>query len=262
MSVRVVAVDWSGAKRGAARRIWAAEFVDGKPTELVSGKNRDQIVDYLVSSCATIPQTVIGLDFAFSFPEWFVRKQSCADVKGLWETVGRCGEGWLSACTHPFWGRPGKKRPTLPEDQHYRHTELVVRDVARIRPKSVFQTNGAGAVGTGSIRGMPSLQRLRIAGFSIWPFDEMRWPRVVEIWPRSLTGPITKSSAQERKIYVTERYSYLPQEWRGAAEKSEDAFDAIVSACVMNKYCGQLAALQRTDHSTTMIEGTIWEPHS
>src|SRR6202012_1913196 len=39
-----------------------------------------------------------------------------------------------------------------------------------ITAKSPFQIGGSGSVGTGSLRAMPALLRLREAGFRVWPF--------------------------------------------------------------------------------------------
>ena len=58
----------------------------------------------------------------------------------------------------------------------------------------MFQIGGAGAVGTGSIRGMPHLLTLADSGFTIWPFVSGGLPTVVEIYPRALTGPVNKGS--------------------------------------------------------------------
>jgi hypothetical protein len=66
-----------------------------------------------------------------------------------------------------------------------------------VRAKSIFQIGGAGAVGTGSVRGMPHLLTLAKNGFGIWPFSE-GWPRVVEIYPRALTGPLNKGHERTR----------------------------------------------------------------
>src|ERR1035438_6219537 len=44
--------------------------------------------------------------------------------------------------------------------------------VKGIAPKSPFQIGGAGAVGTGTLRGIPELERLHEAGFRVWPFEE------------------------------------------------------------------------------------------
>ena len=58
--------------------------------------------------------------------------------------------------------------------------------VRGIAPKSVFQIGGAGSVGTASLRGMPVLQRLREAGFAVWPFD--RPERSGRWWWRCIRG--------------------------------------------------------------------------
>src|SRR5947207_2673911 len=82
------------------------------------------------------------------------------------------------------------RRPTL--EEHLRRTDRDVPGIGGIRPKSVFQIGGAGAVGTGSIRGMSLLKRLSDAGFAVWPFDSAQFPLVVEIYPRLLTGSVKK----------------------------------------------------------------------
>jgi hypothetical protein len=51
--------------------------------------------------------------------------------------------------------------------------------------KSVFQIGGAGAVGTGSVRGMPLLAALSADGFSVWPFEDASERMVIEIYPRT-----------------------------------------------------------------------------
>ena len=43
--------------------------------------------------------------------------------------------------------------------------------VPGLSPKSIFQLAGPGAVGPGSLRGMPLLTTLRDRGFAVWPFD-------------------------------------------------------------------------------------------
>jgi hypothetical protein len=63
------------------------------------------------------------------------------------------GKDLLAACEPPFWGRPGKPNPHSKEQLCWR-TDL--KDGLG-GEKSVFQIGGAGAVGTGSIRGMPHL---------------------------------------------------------------------------------------------------------
>jgi hypothetical protein len=176
----------------------------------------------------------------------------------LWDLVARHGEEWLGACQPPFWGRPGMKRPALVE--HFRRTEARCTPTKGTRPKSVFQIGGAGAVGTGSMRGMPFLAELRRSGFSVWPFDDATTPLVVEIYPRVLTGPIRKSSAVERTAHL--RAYPIPAGLRTLAEQSEDAFDAAVSALVMAEHVQALHALKRTTDPFEVVEGSIWMPTS
>ena len=72
MSLRTIAVDWSGAVSGAQRKIWLAEAVGGQITRLESGRDRAAIADFLISEASRTPGLVVGLDFAFSLPGWFL----------------------------------------------------------------------------------------------------------------------------------------------------------------------------------------------
>lgn len=129
------------------------------------------------------------------------------------------------------------------------------------QPKSVFQIGGAGAVGTGSLRGMEHLATLAAADCSIWPFDPPGWPRVVEIYPRLLTGKVHKSRHRERLGHLEEHFAALPEPWRERAAGSEDAFDAAVSALRMADGTDALVCLERADEdSPELLEGEIWIP--
>ncbi len=178
---RVLAIDWSGAKTGARNKIWLCEVAGGEVLRLESGRSRAEIADHLIEAAERDPRFVVGLDFAFSFPAGFLEKRAHKRVESVWEEAEMLGERWLAHCPNPpFWGKPGKKKPPL-GDLLQRKTELAVGAQTRRRPMSVFQIGGAGAVGVGSIRGMPVLRRLRAAGFSIWPFHETRYHRPREV---------------------------------------------------------------------------------
>jgi hypothetical protein len=261
MAVRVVAIDWSGAKLRAGKKIWLAELTNGQPTNLITGRNRAEILEYLVSHYNSSTETVIGIDFAFSFPSWFVEKIECCCARDVWRKAVELGEQWLQECSEPFWGRPGKKNPGFPAQHQFRHTDRESK-IAGASPKSIFQIGGAGAVGTGSIRGMWLLDRLSSVGFSVWPFDSPRKPLVLEIWPRALTGKVNKSNGEERSRYISERYPRLPEAWQREAAKSEDAFDAIVSAVVMHENYGQIVTLLQSTDSIVLLEGMIWVPEN
>jgi hypothetical protein len=254
--MRVVAVDWSGALAGASKHIWSAHVVDGTLTELRGGRNRAQVIADLCSLRGHCPDgLVVGLDFAFSFPAWFLQDRGFADVAALWSAVASDGEAWLAECQSPFWGRPGRRRPELPE--HFRVAERHIA-VGGISPKSVFQIGGAGAVGTGSLRGMPYLATLRRAGFSIWPFDRpSRWS-VVEIYPRLLTGPVHKRNGDDRLAYLEN--SEWPELAHDPRIDSEDAFDAVISALVMDRHRDHLRHVAQAEDPIMLLEGDVWRP--
>ncbi len=137
---------------------------------------------------------VVGFDFSFSYPAWFLRELGIGSAPEFWRLVADGqGERWLHRDCEDgrFWGRVGSlrhgKKPAEFCGEHahrmLRRAETVLKvraeiadplaaaRIAGIAPKSVFQIGGAGAVGTASLRGMPGLLRLREAGFRIWPYD-------------------------------------------------------------------------------------------
>jgi len=257
--VDVVAVDWSGALKMSATHIWLAHVVAGELVALRNGRSRQEVVDDLVALRSRTPGAlVVGLDFSFSFPAWFVRAQSCATVGELWQAAEREGERWLTECTFPFWGRPGRRRPELPA--HFRRAEASI-SVGGISPKSTFQIGGAGAVGTGSVRGMPHLLQLRAAGFSIWPFHPASRHTVLEIYPRLMTGPVRKNSREQRALYLAEAAWPVAPHFAASIIESEDAFDAAISALVMGGHLADLAALRQSADPVTLLEGDVWRPH-
>lgn len=261
MNAKAIAVDWSGRQRGAGKNIWLAEVAEGRLARLENGRSREEAAEHLVIEAERDPRMVIGFDFAFSLPAWFLDERNLAGAPELWRLADLEAETWLAECLPPFWGRPGKRRPDLGSGrEHFRRTDLDVPATEGIRPKSVFQIGGAGAVGTGSLRGMPVLNRLREAGFHVWPFDAPRWPLVVEIYPRSLTGAVKKSDAASREAYLSARYGVLDGRMHERAASSEDAFDAAISALVMHKHLGDLMTLPAVENRQTLLEGMIWHP--
>jgi hypothetical protein len=203
--VAVLAVDWSGREVGASRHIWIAEARDGELLGLESGRSRAQVADHLLDRAERDDALTVGFDFSFSLPAWFLDARGFVDAPALWEAAATCGEDWIRECAPPFWGRPGRPRPDLPEQ--WRVTERAVAAVGGIRPKSTFQIGGAGSVGTGSIRGFPVLAQLQRAGFAIWPMDApARPPLAVEVYPRLMTGPVVKSDPPARRAYLDKNF--------------------------------------------------------
>jgi len=217
---RILAVDWSGSRTGEQRAIWLAEARDGRLVRLEGGRGREQLVAHLLAEAERDPELVAGLDFAFSLPEWFLRAQGIDDISNAWDLVAREAETWLRDPQPPFW------RGRKPPGDGFRRTELECGG----RPKSVFQLVGAGQVGTGSLRGIPFLPRLR-ERFAIWPFDEPRLPLVVEIYPR---------------LHLD-----------GTADfPNEHARDAAAAALAMSRWRGDWRCLPRDP--AYALEGRIW----
>jgi ketosteroid isomerase-like protein len=258
MTMRLMAVDWSGAWSGAEKRIWLAEARDEQLVRLEAGRDRDALATHLIAEAERDPGLVVGLDFAFSLPAWFLSEHELEDAPALWALAAEEAERWLAECAPPFWGRPGRRKPNLPS--HFRLTDRAAPATANIQPKSPFQIGGAGAVGTGSLRGMPLLHRLRAAGFAIWPFDGPAYPLVVEVYPRLLTGPVVKSSVSARQTYLATRCPDLSDALRALATSTEDAFDAAVSASVMALHLTDLIALPPVANDVLLREGIIWSP--
>jgi hypothetical protein len=217
---RAIAVDWSGARTGERRTIWLAEAVGGRLVRLEGGRTREEVVAHLLDEAAREPDFVAGLDFAFSLPEWFLRGRGVEHVAAAWDIVAREGEAWLADPQPPFWRT--RKAP----GDGFRRTELECGG----RPKSIFQLVGAGQVGTGSLRGIPFLPRLR-QRFAIWPFDPPRLPLLVEIYP---------------SLHRSRDDDY----------PNEHARDAAASALTMGRWQGDWRRLPRDPEYA--LEGRIW----
>jgi hypothetical protein len=231
-----------------------AEAAGGTLLRLECGRTREEVVAELVARAADDPPAVVGFDFSFSLPAWFLDRRGLRGAPELWAAAAVDGERWLRECAPPFWGRPGRRRP---DGEQLRATEAAMAAVGGIRPKSTFQIGGAGSVGTGSVRGWPALVRLREAGFAIWPFDVPACPPVaVEIYPRVFTGPVVKSSASARAGVL----AALPPGLRDRAVASEDAFDAAVSALAMSIHEDELRALLPIGDEIGRREGRVWTP--
>jgi hypothetical protein len=240
---------------------------------------------------------VVGIDCCFSFPRWFLEEHGCATVFEFWRKVAEGkGEEWLhrECADGRFWGVTGGartgKRPTEFSGEGLRRmmrttdweNKIAVRleggDAERagkmrgITAKSPFQIGGSGSVGTGSLRAMPVLQRLREAGFAVWPFQPARLagatpaPLLVEMYTRLLTGPVAKSNGLARRAYLLMKrktdaaYAGLSRGVLAKACGSEDAFDALVCCVEMVKRRVEFAGLRETRDPVLRMEGITWRP--
>lgn len=260
--MRVLAVDWSGALRAPERSIRVAEATASGPGRAVlrsvrGGLDRAGVVEHVLAVAATGP-LVAGLDFSFALPAWFARERGCGDVADLWALVARDGEAWLADERPPFWGRTTPRPPLDPARPGWRRTERRARDAGR-SPKSTFQIGGAGAVGTGSVRGMPHLTRLREAGVAVWPFDDAGAATVVEVYPTMFSGRARRSADARREAAGAD--DRIPPTLVPDVVATQDAFDAALTALAMAERVGELGTLRAAPPgSAEAIEGALWSP--
>jgi hypothetical protein len=102
---RVIAVDWSGNARAARKTIWLAEVGGADVVRLEAGRNRAEVTAFLLAEAERDPDLVVGLDFAFSLPAWFLAERGIERVTDAWQVVEREGATWLSNPTPPFGHR-------------------------------------------------------------------------------------------------------------------------------------------------------------
>lgn len=295
---RVIAVDWSGDKGpGQRKKIWAGVWTasTGRVT-LESGRTREELFAWLVEMARETPRMVVGIDCCFSFPAWFLAEHGCATVFDFWQRVAEGqGERWLTreavdvARDVRFWGAPHKRpeefcgaglaRSMRTTDMDNKITPKMLEGdperaakVKGITPKSPFQIGGSGSVGTGSLRAMPFLLRMREAGFRVWPYEgsllgaKKPAPLLVEMYTRLLTGAVKKSNPEARRAYLSAKkkedaaYARLSRSVLEKAMGSEDAFDALVCCMEMVRWRDEFPLLKATRDAVLRLEGITWRP--
>jgi hypothetical protein len=286
----VIAIDWSGRVDlpGQRRHIVAAIWQAGR-VRVENGRTRDEVADWLIALAKKDPALVVGFDFCFSFPAWFLHEVGATSAPAFWNIVAQHGETWLSRESpgtvkdRRFWGKPHKRPAEFSGAQlhrmlratdidcklaaHIPEEERALR-VKGITPKSVFQIGGSGSVGTASLRGMQTLQRLHAAGFRVWPFDRPQpgQPLVVEMYSRLNTGPVHKSNPVARAAYLLQKrqtdpaYAALGRAAMAKARAGEDAFDALISCMVMTEHRNNFDTLPQPCDPAYALEGWTWAP--
>lgn len=261
--MRAIAVDWSGRRQGERAAIRIAEAADGILARVEGGFDRAEVVAHLIAEAQRDPGLVVGLDFSFSLPAWFVESLGLEGGPELWDEAARSGEDWLAACEPPFWGLPGRRRP--PEDParpQLRRTDVETAAIAvpgGLAPRSPFQVSGAGSVGASTVRGLPHLAALRDAGLRVWPWDALEPPAVVEIWTRVAIGATVKSDPLAR-LEAARRSPGIPAALEPAVAETEDSFDAAMTAVWLSKNVGRAIGSPRSTDPIDLLEGRTWLP--
>jgi hypothetical protein len=271
-----VGVDWSGADGAPAQRaaIWLAVVREGALCELTPRLTRAEAVERVIALAGLHPRTVVGLDFAFSLPRWWLAEQGFAAADDVWRwTAQRAAadrRGWLHKLPEPFWGTRFRPRPADafgPGRPELRRTEREARE-AGASPMSTFRLFGPGTVGAQGLRGQPSLLRLQEAGFSIWPFEPPAWPLAVEVYPRLLVRQLAPMTAARLRAGALRAavIGTAPPGLTGAGAEHEaalrangDAFDAAIAAWALWHGRAALADLPLEEAvDDYRLEGRIW----
>ncbi|CAI8379690.1 MAG: Uncharacterised protein [Hyphomonas sp. TMED17] len=167
---------------------------------------REQLLDIIQSQIARGQRVLIGFDFCFGYPAgtaaafglrrsnrpgWEVMHQFIA--QGIEDRPDNANNRFklaaeLNAASgggpHPFWGVPkhlesetlSARKGAFPigkKPLEFRITEHWIKQRYQVRPKTVWQLLGAGAVGSQALMGIPTLNYLRsaIPDSQIWPFE-------------------------------------------------------------------------------------------
>jgi hypothetical protein len=211
------------------------------------------------------PSTIVGLDFAFSWPTWYLDAEGLAGAADAWERAARLAVLPARELPPPFWGAGIRRLADagLEGRERYRLTERAP-GAAAAGARSTFHAGGNGTVGLQSIRGMPQLAELRRAGVAVWPFDRPARgaPVAVEIFPRMIARGLARGDGASAAAFRAAVVAAMPARTlaavAGARERilaGQDAFDAAVSAIALSR--GE-TALEAPAGDAAGREGWIW----
>ena len=272
--MKTIAVDWSGAvANDGAKAIAIATANEDGLTDIIPGpkdaesKGRKATIEYLLNQAdESDGELVVGLDFAFSLPAWYLDENGFKDAPELWKHARSEGEGWWDdggrSKTSPFWRADKAGKPNINGKSEFRWTEQdpAIKQLAGSSPRSAFQLSGAGSVGSSTVRGLPYLADLKDAGFNIWPWDDAKGPLVIEVWPRIAVGQATKSSPSARVKRVEDEMSKgrISNDLAMHACTNDNAFDAVLTALWLAENTTEL--LGSKPDPAYAKEGLIWTP--
>jgi hypothetical protein len=245
-----VGIDWSGDKNAWQKGLKVAIARPGRAAPALkecparkSGWSRIDVIRWIEDEFQD-ERALIGIDFAFGFPEVTLPGNIVLD----WDYAERvCAE-------HPnFYGGAFFRPPIcphshlvnsrwLPKDRysanHLRMTDIVAMQTTGARPQSVFNAVGPAQVGPSSISGMRALRSLRRncgGRIAIWPFDEAGHGGsvIVEIFPRYYPLSRGRSARLAGLRELNAALASFGSEAVRNNPKSEDEGDALLSAAAL-----------------------------
>ena len=265
---RFVGIDWSGAREHYQKKIAIAVCEDGaaNPELLKQGQGwtRREVFEEIVDRCPT--NTLIGLDFAFSYPHVDLGAYFPGDTRSpespqaLWALIdqgvhsdkdfyGRWfAHGWAKEYYQLSEEMTGSKY-----EERFRVTDRMCHKRGA-SAQSVFKLWGPGHVGTGTLAGMRVLHQLKAKyadRIAIWPFDEPRVGQIVivEIYPTYFLYMAGERHRDYESVARALRFFGCRGDFPRAAY-TDDEVDALISAAALRRLCSQ----EEVWHPTAMTE--------
>ena len=136
---------------------------------LESGRTRVELMEWLVEMARETPRMVVGFDFSFSYPAWFLRELGIGSAPEFWRVVADGqGEKWLHQDCEDgrFWGRVGSQRHgKKPAEFCGEHAHRMLRraeTVLKVRAEMTDPLRWRG------LRGSRRSRCFRLAGRGRW----------------------------------------------------------------------------------------------
>ena len=107
----VLAIDWSGRVDGQRRHIWIGEAIDGELVTLEAGRTRDEVAQHLLHRAEHDDELVVGFDFSFSLPAWFLDERGYENAPDLWDAAERTRRRVVADLRPAVLGSPGPPTP-------------------------------------------------------------------------------------------------------------------------------------------------------
>lgn len=283
---RIVAIDWSGAKK-PGRKIQVAEY---RPSDnnvtLVSPRQgvnwtRDKVWEqYFGENCNEL--VLVGIDFAFAYPYCDVQAyfpghtETPRDAISLWARVDAICDEQPDLYGGKFYKHYNAKFADYLKYQTYeghkyrkrfRQTEKACKN-SGLAPSDVFRCVGA-SVGVGSVAGFRFLHKIMTENAAhIWPFcgkPPFSDSTLVEIYPaRFLERAGVYRSKDSKFKQVTNALNHYDVRLSPKLENRScftgDERDALVSAAGMKWWldCKGPSAWEVAGQSCAMHEGWIF----
>lgn len=272
---RFIAIDWSGAKTGYAKKLCVAvcNAGDEAPTleTIEGGWSREAVAEFVLAQ----PRgTLTGFDFSFAPP--FLDADSYLpgdDVPStgpaFWGHVEAVCESDPDCGAHSFVERAYRKHFYLGKADgekasymRWRVCERAFNAAGGGKAACVFDAIGAAQVCKASFAGMRVLHRLRQGGLAIWPFEvpQVGASAVVEIYCRAFIqhaglpgGKVRDMETLNRALAGVGSQPYQRQSWL-----NDDQTDALITSAGLRALAQSDAAWHPAGLSDDVSQSEGW----